>query len=538
VNDSETNQYDDAVSPRIGIVYKPIEPISLYANYARSFTPSFATDTNGDPLEPEVGEGFEVGIRGEIIENRLTATFAYFDITKQNVATADPVIPFASVATGEQRSRGVDFNVTGEILPGWNVIASYAYINAEITEDNTDIEGNRLRGVPENSASLWTTYEIQSGDLQGLGFGLGLNFVGERQGDLANSFQADGYFLTNAAIFYRREGWQVRLNVDNLFDIDYIESVSNNRVRGIYPGDPLTVRASVCGQPERIVVLGPYVLEYLIALDVQPIGYADHVAFHQGEYTNPSQQIPYLGNRITPPLANVGTAFSPSLEAILKLQPDLIVGVADNNTDQYETLSGIAPTLLINYFDSAESLRAIAQATNQTEQVEQLIEQRQQQLALAQEDFAPLVATHPKVLLLSSSELQEVRLESPAGYCSSLLEELGFQRVSPPGVDADSIASVPISLETLPQLNDADLIILFGTNFTELQQFTDSDNFEDHQLSDLKQAWEENAIAQSLNASKADHVYFIPAYLCRGLPGPIGTELYLNELQRQLLPTQ
>jgi len=245
VDDSETDQYDDAVSPRIGIVYQPIEPISLYANYARSFTPSFATDANGDPLEPEVGEGFEVGIRGEIIEDRLTATFAYFNITKQNVATADPVIPFVSVATGEQRSRGVDFNVTGEILPGWNVIASYAYIDTEITEDNTDIEGNRLRGVPENSASLWTTYEIQSGDLQGLGFGLGLNFVGERQGDLANSFQADSYFLTNAAIFYRRERGQVRLNVDNLFDIDYIESVGNSRVRGIYPGDPLTVRASV-----------------------------------------------------------------------------------------------------------------------------------------------------------------------------------------------------------------------------------------------------------------------------------------------------
>jgi len=205
----------------------------------------------------------------------------------------------------------------------------------------------------------------------------------------------------------------------------------------------------VCGEPERIVVLGPYILEYLLALDVQPIGYADHVAFHQGDYTNPSQQIPYLGDRITPPIANVGTAFSPSLEAILKLQPDLIVGVADNNTDQYETLAGIAPTLLLDYFDPAESLRAIAQAINQPEQVEQLIEQRQQQLALAQEDFAPLVAAHPKVLLLSSSELQDVRLESPAGYCSSLLEELGFQRVSPPGVDADSITAVPISLETL-----------------------------------------------------------------------------------------
>lgn len=155
-----TSQYDDALTPRIGIVYQPIEPISLYANYSRSFVPNFATDFDGNFLPPEEGEGFEVGIRGEIIENRLAATLAYFDITKQNVATADPINPFGSVATGEQRSRGIDFNLTGEISPGWNVVASYAYIDAEVTEDNNaEIVGNRLFGIPEHSASLWTTYE-------------------------------------------------------------------------------------------------------------------------------------------------------------------------------------------------------------------------------------------------------------------------------------------------------------------------------------------------------------------------------------------
>ena len=241
---AETNQYDDALTPRIGIVYQPIEPISLYANYSRSFVPNSGTDADDNSFEPEEGEGFEVGIRGEIIENRLAATLAYFDITKQNVVTADPSVPFASVATGEQRSRGIDLNLTGEILPGWNIVASYAYIDAEVTEDNTDIVGNRLFGIPEHSASLWTTYEIQSGDLQGLGFGLGFNFVGERQGDLANSFSVDSYFRTNAAVSYRRDNWQLRLNVDNLFDVDYIESTDNNRFAEITPGDPLTVRAS------------------------------------------------------------------------------------------------------------------------------------------------------------------------------------------------------------------------------------------------------------------------------------------------------
>ncbi|AFY71447.1 TonB-dependent siderophore receptor [Thalassoporum mexicanum PCC 7367] len=242
---TRTSQNDSAVTPRIGIVYQPSDRIALYANYSQSFIPSTAIDAQGETLEPEEGEGFEFGVKADIIKDRLSATLAYFDITKSNVATADPDIPFATVATGEQRSRGIDLDIVGEILPGWNVIASYAYIDAEVTADNTDILGNRLSGVPEHSASLWTTYEIQSGNLQGLGFGIGFNYVGDRQGDLANSFSVGDYFLTNAAIFYGRDNWKLRVNINNLFDNDYIEAANNGRTRGIYPGEPFTIRASI-----------------------------------------------------------------------------------------------------------------------------------------------------------------------------------------------------------------------------------------------------------------------------------------------------
>ncbi|MEM8611308.1 MAG: TonB-dependent receptor [Cyanobacteria bacterium P01_H01_bin.105] len=244
---TETEQNDDAVTPRIGIVYQPTDTISFYGSYAQSFNPNRGVDINGSPLEPETGDGFEVGVKADLIPNRLSATLAYFNITRQNVATADPSDPFfqASIATGEERSQGIDLDISGEILPGWNIIASYAYIDAEITEDNTFEVGNRLAGIPEHSASVWSTYRIQSGDLEGLGFGLGLNYVGERQGGLDNSFEADDYFLTSAAAFYSLDNWRLQVNVDNLFDIDYIESVGGGRTRGIYPGDPLTVRASI-----------------------------------------------------------------------------------------------------------------------------------------------------------------------------------------------------------------------------------------------------------------------------------------------------
>jgi len=289
----------------------------------------------------------------------------------------------------------------------------------------------------------------------------------------------------------------------------------------------------VCGQPQRIVALGPYVLESLLTLGIQPVGFADHMMLHQGTYDNPSQQIPYLGNRITQPLANVGLAYSPSIESLLKIQPDLIVGT-ESNASQYATLSEMAPTVLVKWADPENSLRTIAQAVGHSDQAEQLLTKTEQHIAAAREAFAPFVAANPKVLLLSSSQLQEINLgNSGHGQCSSLIEALGFQLVAPPGFDRTNTDSlVPISLETLPQLNEADSIILLGSNFSALNE---ADTFENHQLISLKQSWEQNALAQSLQASKAGRVYFIPAYLCLGLPGSIGTELYLDELQKQLL---
>ncbi len=77
---------------------------------------------------------YEFGIKTEWLDGKLFATVAYFDVTKQNVAVPDPNFPLASIAFGEQRSRGVEFDVSGELLPGWKLIASYAYIDAEVCQ--------------------------------------------------------------------------------------------------------------------------------------------------------------------------------------------------------------------------------------------------------------------------------------------------------------------------------------------------------------------------------------------------------------------
>ena len=241
---SESNQNDDAFSPRVGLVYQPIEELSLYGSYSSSFVPNSAMTISGDILDPEEGEQFEIGAKAELLDGRLNATLALFHLTKQNVATPDPNNTMFSIATGEQRSQGIELDVTGEILPGWNIIANYAYTDADITDDNSGNEGNRLFGVPENNANLWTTYDIQEGSLEGLGFGLGVNYVGERFGDNANTFTLEDYFLTNAAISYKKDNWRAGLNFRNLFDVDYVANARNGRAGFVTIGEGFSVIGS------------------------------------------------------------------------------------------------------------------------------------------------------------------------------------------------------------------------------------------------------------------------------------------------------
>jgi iron complex outermembrane recepter protein len=140
----------------------------------------------------------------------------------------------------------VELDLGGEILPGWKIAAATAYIDAKISDDNTFTVGNRLNNAPEFSASLWSTYEIQSGGLKGLGFGLGAFFVGERQGDLANSFQVPSYLRTDAALFYRLNKVRFALNFENLFGVRYFENAESDL--RVFPGAPFTVKGTVSVQ--------------------------------------------------------------------------------------------------------------------------------------------------------------------------------------------------------------------------------------------------------------------------------------------------
>ena len=238
-----TSQDNGAFSPRLGIVYQPSDAISLYMSYSQSFRQAVGFNSDERAFEPTRGTQYEVGVKTDFLNGRLSANLAAYHLTKTNIITPDPTRPRFSIQSGEQRSQGIELDVAGEILPGWKVVASYAYTDAEVTKDNRIPVGNRLRNTPTNQASLWTTYEIQKGALRGLGFGLGLFYVGERPGNLANSFTLNSYLRTDAAVYYRRDRLEAAINVRNLFDVDYGESAYSRTT--IYRGSPFTITGSV-----------------------------------------------------------------------------------------------------------------------------------------------------------------------------------------------------------------------------------------------------------------------------------------------------
>ncbi|TKB94596.1 MAG: TonB-dependent receptor [Nitrospira sp.] len=234
-----TPEANDAVTPRFGLLWRPQPWLSLYSNYVENFganagglafagfDPSGAP-LPGTPLKPTSAQQWEVGAKTEFFDGRLRATLAYYNLTKQNVATTSPNPAVAllgfSVATGEVRSKGPELDIQGELLPGWNVIATYANQDVRITKSNNGDVGNRLQFVPRNVGSVWTTYEVQQGPLNGFKVGGGVR-VQDDTVNAANTLKSPGYALvglmTGYSYYVGTSKVTAQLNVHNLLDKNY-----------------------------------------------------------------------------------------------------------------------------------------------------------------------------------------------------------------------------------------------------------------------------------------------------------------------------
>lgn len=244
--DLHGRSYDTPVTPFVGLLGHPVPELSLYGSYAESYQPTRVPreTKSGDPLEPETGQQWEGGVKYEALEGRILATATGFRITKQNVVSTDPFNPGFPKNIGGQLSKGAEVDVAGTILPGWRLIASYAYIDARITEDSTDlIVGNRLFGVPLNSGSFWTTYVLDAGMLAGLGGGIGVFFMSGAENDDANSLELPGWVQLDSMLSYVRGPFEVQLNLKNMTNEKAFLAQGN--VYRAFPLTPFTALGSI-----------------------------------------------------------------------------------------------------------------------------------------------------------------------------------------------------------------------------------------------------------------------------------------------------
>ncbi|KQP77771.1 TonB-dependent receptor [Methylobacterium sp. Leaf113] len=248
LNNRTTRLQGTAATPRLGLVYDLFDTVSVYGNYSRSFRPNTGADRTGRPFAFQEGEGVEAGAKFTLLDGRLSASAAVFDIKRTNVLTTDPLDVNFSVAAGEIRSRGFDLSFAGYLAPGWRVIGTYAYVDAAVSRDNALPVGTRLANIPENSFSVQSVYEFQSGDLRGLGLGGGVSFAGQRvAGTALSTFKLPEYTVFNLISYYQiTPGVRVYLNVDNLFDETFYDRAFQNRYAT--PGLPRTIMGGVAAR--------------------------------------------------------------------------------------------------------------------------------------------------------------------------------------------------------------------------------------------------------------------------------------------------
>lgn len=244
-----TDVNDGRLVPRAGLVYKMLPNVSLYANWSQSFKPNSSIANSYGSQPPETGEAWEIGAKFDILDG-LTATIAGYHIVKQNVLYRYEVNGQSYSATaGEVRSRGIELDFAGRITDRLSVIGSYAFTDAEVTED-PEIKGNRPTLVPRNTASLFLTYDFgQILGEDGLRAGFGGRYMGGRAATRDNNFDLPSYEAFDAFVAYDTQiattPIRMQVNVKNIFDSTYYTSSLGSSNLGVAIGEPLQLLASV-----------------------------------------------------------------------------------------------------------------------------------------------------------------------------------------------------------------------------------------------------------------------------------------------------
>ena len=241
-NSDDLERVDHLVSPRAGVVYKPVRPVSVYGSYSVSYLPGSGDQFSSltvitQQLEPEKFDNYEVGAKWDAL-SALSVTGAVYRLDRTNTRSTDPNDPTRIVQTGSQRTNGFEFGLNGRVMPSWSVAGGYAYQDAFVTSVTVAARlGAEVGQVPHHTFSLWNNYEIA----RRFGAAVGLIHRSSMFAAIDNIVALPGYTRADLAAYLPfASNWRLQVNVENLFDSDYFVNADSNT--NISPGSPRVVR--------------------------------------------------------------------------------------------------------------------------------------------------------------------------------------------------------------------------------------------------------------------------------------------------------
>lgn len=255
LDNTEIKVSDNLLSPRAGLIFKPVEAVSIYTNYSVSYVPragdqlTSLTPTNAS-FKPEKFTNYEVGAKWDVNPS-LALTAAVYKLKRENVLVADPANPAAnSILVDGQETKGIELGVSGDITDKWSVFGGITLQKGEITETqanataaNVIAKGAELAQTPNRTLSLWNKYEIN--DMWAVA--LGVVSTSDRYAQLPTASQSTilpGYTRYDAAVFGKlSEKLRLQLNLENITNKEYALFAHTNN--NITPGSPITGRATL-----------------------------------------------------------------------------------------------------------------------------------------------------------------------------------------------------------------------------------------------------------------------------------------------------
>ena len=250
-NGQRLHTNDGLLSPRAGLIYKPIETVSIYGNYSLAYVPRAgdqlaSLNLSNAALQPEKFMNLELGAKWDILPD-LSLTTALYQLDRSNVIAPVPNDPTRTMLVDGQRVRGAEIGLMGRITPRWSVMGGYAYTDAEITRAITGARaGAVVAQVPRHTVSMWNRYDFTPF----LGLGLGVVHRSSMYAALDNTVLLPGFTRMDAAMFVRlNKVLRVQANIENLANIDYVASANNNN--NISPGAPRIFRLTLVANSKK-----------------------------------------------------------------------------------------------------------------------------------------------------------------------------------------------------------------------------------------------------------------------------------------------